>query len=94
MDTYLVQKRKKEMKKQLIVFTLMIFYTILAFVTVMTISTPAVPLVIMLLGIVQVIFQLYYFMHMKERNHGFPALFLYSGAFFGLVVVAALTMLV
>ncbi len=41
---------------------------------------------ILLLAVVQVIFQLYYFMHMSHKGHELPALFLYGG-----VVVAFVT---
>lgn len=33
------------------------------------------------LAIVQTVFQLYIWMHMKEEGHFFPALFLFTGAF-------------
>lgn len=43
---------------------------------------------LILLAVVQVLFQLYYFMHMKEKGHESPAIFLYSG-----VLVASMTVL-
>lgn len=41
------------------------------------------------LGIVQVLFQLAYWMHMKERGHFFPIMGLAFGAFVALTAVAA-----
>lgn len=41
------------------------------------------------IGIVQVIFQLAYWMHMKDRGHLFPIFGLAFGAFVALTVVAA-----
>lgn len=89
----LVYRRKKsaeEMRHQVITFVLMIFLTIVAFVAVAypKIFTPlfSVPFII-LLAIVQVIFQLYYFMHMSHKGHETPAFFLYSGIAVALITI-------
>lgn len=94
MDTYGVKKRKMEMKQQVISFVLMIVFTIIAFMFVSISSSPAIPLILMLLAIVQVVFQLYYFMHLKDEGTGFPKLFLYSGALVGTLTVAAFMLLI
>jgi cytochrome c oxidase subunit 4 len=88
---YRRKRNAEEMKHQVITFGLMIFLTIVAFLSVAypKTFTPifSVPF-ILLLAVVQVIFQLYYFMHMSHKGHEAPALFLYSG-----IVVAFLTVL-
>src|ERR1041384_7990123 len=88
---YRRKKNAEEMKHQLVSFALMIFLTLIAFLAVMYPKTfdPVftVPFII-LLAVVQVIFQLYYFMHMSHKGHTIPAFFLYSG-----VLVALLTIL-
>ncbi len=86
---YAKKKNKEEMKHHLITFASMIVFTLIAFALVMgdydrLFTIP----VIILMAIVQVAFQLYYFMHMSHKGHGLPALMLYSG-----VGVAALTIL-
>ena len=41
----------------------------------------------MLFAAVQVGLQLYYFMHMNEKGHGMPAMFMYTGALLAFLVV-------
>ncbi|MGM9986641.1 MAG: cytochrome c oxidase subunit IVB [Bacillaceae bacterium] len=86
------KKHKEEMKHQVVTFALMIFLTFVAFAAVLfkDYISPvfAVPFII-LLAIVQVVFQLYYFMHMKHKGHGAPAIFLYGGLVIGLITVLA-----
>ncbi|YAR63232.1 cytochrome c oxidase subunit IVB [Bacillus cytotoxicus] len=91
----LVYRRRKsaeEMKHQVITFGLMIFLTIVAFVAVAYPKTFSpifsVPF-ILLLAVVQVIFQLYYFMHMSHKGHEAPSFFLYSGLLIGLLTILA-----
>lgn len=86
---YRRKKSKEEMKYQVISFALMIFLTLVAFIAVGTdlSSWFTVPFIV-LLAIVQVIFQLYYFMHMNQKGHEAPSLFLYSA-----VLIAAVTIL-
>jgi len=77
------QKKRQELIHYFVSFVLMILFTVLAFVAVMlrdSINDYLIAIFIVTMAIVQVVFQLYYFMHMKEQDHGFPALFLYSGA--------------
>jgi len=87
---YRRRKNAEEMRHQVISFALMIFLTIVAFVAVgyEGFSSWFVVPFILLLAVVQVIFQLYYFMHMSHKGHEMVALFMYSG-----VVVAFLTVL-
>ncbi|MFD1018043.1 cytochrome c oxidase subunit IVB [Thalassobacillus hwangdonensis] len=82
---------KEEMKQQVISFAMMIAFTIAAFAVVVTdaIDRYFVIPTILLLAVVQVIFQLYYFMHMKNRGHNMPALMLYGGV--GVAVLTIIT---
>jgi cytochrome c oxidase subunit IV len=87
---YRRKKNAEEMRAQVISFSIMIFLTLIAFGAVAYEGFSGwftVPF-LFLLASVQVIFQLYYFMHMKEKGHEAPALFMYSG-----VLVAAMTIL-
>ncbi|AJH80407.1 cytochrome c oxidase subunit IVB [Bacillus thuringiensis] len=89
---YRKRKSAEEMKHQVITFALMIFLTLVAFVAVAyqkTFSpTFSVPF-ILLLAVVQVIFQLYYFMHMSHKGHEAASFFLYSGLLIGLITILA-----
>ncbi|MFT4416085.1 cytochrome c oxidase subunit IVB [Fredinandcohnia humi] len=87
---YRKRKSAEEMKFQVISFALMIFLTVIAFIAVGYKEYTAwfvVPF-ILLLAVVQVIFQLYYFMHMNHKGHEAPKMFLFSG-----VLIAAITVL-
>jgi cytochrome c oxidase subunit IV len=88
---YRRRKSAEEMRYQVVSFTLMIFLTLVAFAAVAVEGFTAwftVPFIV-LLAFVQVVFQLYYFMHMSHKGHEAPSLFLYSGLFVGLVTVLA-----
>lgn len=88
---YRRKKNAEEMRYYLISFSMMIFLTLIAFAAVSLKGFSAsftVPF-ILLLAILQVIFQLYYFMHMNKRGHETPSLFLYTGALFGFFIVWA-----
>lgn len=85
---YRRQKNAEEMKHQVITFIMMILFTIIAFIAVwLDVSQWFIKPIILLLAVVQVIFQLYYFMHMQHKGHGLVALFLYSGLVVGLLTV-------
>jgi cytochrome c oxidase subunit IV len=86
---YRRRKSAEEMKYQVVSFALMIFLTLVAFAAVAVEGFTAwftLPF-ILLLAFIQVVFQLYYFMHMSHKGHEAPSLFLYSGLFVGLVTV-------
>jgi cytochrome c oxidase subunit IV len=88
---YRRKKNAEEMKYQVISFTLMIFLTLVAFFAIGYGDLSQwfkVPF-ILLLAVIQVIFQLYYFMHMSHKGHEAPSLFLYSGAIVGGVTILA-----
>ena len=85
---YRRKKNAEEMRHQVVTFTLMIFLTLIAFIAVGygDFSNWFIIPFILLLAFVQVIFQLYYFMHMSHKGHESAKLFMFSG-----VAVAALT---
>ncbi|SFD83084.1 cytochrome c oxidase subunit 4 [Lentibacillus persicus] len=91
-DSFQKQKNKEEMQKQLITFALMILFTIIAFVIVATGVMDAmfvIPIIIVL-ALVQVGFQLYYFMHMKDKGHDMPAVMMYGGIWAAVLTLAGL----
>jgi cytochrome c oxidase subunit 4 len=93
---YRRKKSAEEMRYQIVSFTLMIFLTFIAFAAVAMKGFTVwftVPFII-LLAVVQVVFQLYYFMHMSHKGHEAPALFLYSGLFVGLVTILAFSTII
>ncbi|MGG3562049.1 cytochrome c oxidase subunit IVB [Neobacillus rhizosphaerae] len=93
---YRRRKSTEEMRYQVVSFTLMIFLTLIAFAAVAVKGFTAwftVPFII-LLAVVQVIFQLYYFMHMSHKGHEAPSLFLYSGALVGVLTILAFTTII
>ena len=44
---------------------------------------------ILLLAVIQVAYQLYYFMHMSHSGHEIPTVFMYSGIFIAFLTVLA-----
>lgn len=85
---YARRKRSKAMQMQVVTFAIMIFLTFVAFAAVASgMSAFYVGPVILLLAAVQVVLQLYYFMHMSDKGHNVAAFFLYSGALFGFTFV-------
>jgi len=88
---YRRKKSAEEMRYQVVTFSLMIFLTLIAFAAVgfSDLSKWFTVPFILLLAVVQVVFQLYYFMHMSHKGHEAPQLFLYSGVLVGFVTVLA-----
>ncbi|MFC4353709.1 cytochrome c oxidase subunit IVB [Chryseomicrobium palamuruense] len=85
---YARRKRSKAMQMQVVTFAIMIFLTFVAFAAVASgMSAFYVGPVLLLLAAVQVVLQLYYFMHMSDKGHNVAAFFLYSGALFGFTFV-------
>ncbi|MFS0672318.1 cytochrome c oxidase subunit IVB [Ornithinibacillus sp. 179-J 7C1 HS] len=90
------EQNKEEMKKQLITFATMIIFTIIAFVIVgsgLMSKMLAVPL-LLILAVVQVAFQFYYFMHMKDKGHDMVAIMIYGGVWAAVLTVAALSLVI
>ncbi|AXF55504.1 cytochrome C oxidase subunit IV family protein [Salicibibacter kimchii] len=91
------EKRKlnREQRIQVIAFAFMIGITILAFLAVGAEGIPTIfttPF-ILLLALVQLIIQLYYFMHLKDKDHGWPSSFMISGLVLAAPMIVALIML-
>ncbi len=88
---YRRKRNKREMRHQLISFLLMIFLTLVAFFVVGygDFSVWFVIPFILILASVQVGFQLYYFMHMSNKGHEAPALFIYSAVLVAFVTILA-----
>jgi cytochrome c oxidase subunit IV len=87
---YRRKKHAEEMRMQVITFTMMIFFTVIAFAAVGAgFSKWFIIPFVLLLAVVQVIFQLYYFMHMSHKGHEAPQLFMYSGVIVAFVTILA-----
>jgi cytochrome c oxidase subunit IV len=88
---YRRRKSAEEMKHQVITFALMIFLTLISFVAVAYdgfSSWFTIPF-ILILALIQVIYQLYYFMHMSHKGHEMVALFMFTGMFIAFITVLA-----
>lgn len=90
------EKQKRELRNHLISFVMMLALTLLAFAAVIWGGANAkfVALFILLLAVIQAAFQMYYFMHLKEKEHGFPAGFIASGVTVAILTVATLMTLI
>ncbi|SFJ92383.1 cytochrome c oxidase subunit 4 [Halobacillus dabanensis] len=83
------KQHREEMKQQVLTFALMILFTLIAFgMVIMEINSYFVIPTLIILAVVQVAFQLYYFMHMKNKGHDMVAMMMYGGA-----AVAGLTII-
>lgn len=81
-------KRAASMRMQVITFSLMIFLTLISFLSVgMGLSAYFVAPIILLLAGVQVVLQLYYFMHMNEKDMGVISFFMWSGILIAFITV-------
>lgn len=87
---YRRRRNAEEMRHQVISFAISIFLTLVAFGSVYAgFDKWFVVPVILLLAVTQVIFQLYYFMHMSQKGHEAPQLFIYGGVIIGFAVILA-----
>ncbi len=89
----LVRNAKATMRGQVLMFSLMIFMTLLSFTFVVAyqqgvegFSKYLVIPILFLFAAVQVGLQLYYFMHMKDKEHGVPQMFMFTGAVFAFLI--------
>lgn len=91
------RKHAEEMKQQLISFIFMIVLTLASFAAVVYREHFdkyfTIPF-ILLLALVQLIFQLYYFMHMKNKGHGTTSFFLFSGLTVAIITLATFLSLI
>lgn len=98
----LSQRRAKEgMRSQVAMFSLMIFFTLISFSMVFAhlndvagFSKFFIIPTIFLFALVQVGLQLYYFMHMSEKGHGIPQMFMFTGAVLGFLIPLAFVTIV
>ncbi|HEX7066206.1 MAG TPA: cytochrome c oxidase subunit IVB [Bacillales bacterium] len=90
------EKQKRELQHHLVSFGMMLLLTILAFIAVWykEASSMFVALFILLLAVIQAAFQMFYFMHLKDKGHGFPAGFIASGVVVAILTVATLMTLI
>ncbi|MFD1415467.1 cytochrome c oxidase subunit IVB [Oceanobacillus jeddahense] len=93
-NSFQKQKNKQEMQKMVVSFALMIFFTLVAFALVMfeVPSTYVIP-ILLLLAFVQVGFQFFYFMHLKDKGHEVPAQIIYGGIFITVMVALTFTVI-
>lgn len=90
----LIQRRgRKSMRSQVIMFSLMIFLTLVSFSIVMAynadvagFSSYFVIPVILLFAAILAGLQLFYFMHMNEEGHGTPIIFMTTGIFLAFLI--------
>ncbi|UOR12954.1 cytochrome c oxidase subunit IVB [Halobacillus amylolyticus] len=83
------KQNKEEMKQQVISFIMMILFTFVAFgMVLLEVNSYFLIPTLLLLAVVQVLFQLYYFMHMKNKGHDMVAVMMYGG-----IGVATLTII-
>ncbi|AIC94951.1 MULTISPECIES: cytochrome C oxidase subunit IV family protein [Shouchella] len=90
------REMKRDIKKQFVVFILLLFLTVLAFVAVGADLVPnnfAVPF-ILILAIVQLLLQLLFFMHMKDKDHAWATVFMITGIFVTMPTIVALMLLI
>ncbi|MDA3131043.1 cytochrome C oxidase subunit IV family protein [Aliibacillus thermotolerans] len=88
-------EHSKETRIQIISFAFMIGLTVLSFLAVGTevLATGFVVPFILLLGVIQFFLQLFYFMHLKDKDHGWPNMLFSSGLVLSAPVVISLILL-
>jgi len=85
---YKRRRAANEMRGHVTTFAIMIFFTLIAFTAVYAgFSANLVVPIILLLAAVQVVLQLYYFMHMSHKGHETAQMFLYSGVIVAFIVL-------
>lgn len=92
---FLKKKRETEMRHHLTSFAIMIFLTLIAFTMVAAgFSAYLIVPIILLLAAIQVVLQLYHFMHLSNKGMGTIAFFMFSGLFVAFITVLALVTIV
>ncbi|MGM8211868.1 cytochrome c oxidase subunit IVB [Virgibacillus sp. W0430] len=86
------QKNKEEMKRHVISFVLMIVFTVIAFGAVASgnVQKMFIVPILLIMALIQVAFQFYYFMHMKDKGHEMPATLIYGGVWAAFLTLAGL----
>ncbi|MEK5039685.1 cytochrome C oxidase subunit IV family protein [Sporosarcina sp. FSL K6-3457] len=88
------KRAKNAMRNQIMMFALMIFMTLISFAMVTAYQSEVagfsqyfvIP-TLLLFAVVQIALQLFYFMHMNEKGHGIPQMFMFTGALLAFVFV-------
>ncbi|MHA6251410.1 cytochrome c oxidase subunit IVB [Oceanobacillus sp. CAU 1775] len=91
-NSYRKQANKDEMKKMIISFGLMIAFTVIAFALVGAGQLDgmfAIPL-LLIMAVVQVGYQFFYFMHLKDKGHQEIAAVVYGAVWVTFLVMLAL----
>jgi cytochrome c oxidase subunit 4 len=57
-------------------------------------NTVLLGMFLLLLAVIQVIFQLFVWMHLNQKGHEVPTLFIFTGMFVAIITVAALMLLI
>lgn len=92
---YLRMERTKEMRIQMISFSLMIFLTFISFALVaLDLNKNFIVPIVIFLAFVQVALQFYYFMHMKDKGHDFAKLLILVGLYFAIAFIVTFIMIV
>lgn len=89
------QKRAKQsMRSQVIMFSLMIFLTIVSFSIVLAYQADVIGFssymifpILLLFAMIQATLQLFYFMHMNEKGHGVAQMFMFLGSLMAFLTV-------
>jgi cytochrome c oxidase subunit IV len=92
------EKSRVHMRKQVVNFAIMIFLTFIAFAMVVSGFAPTliIPIILLLAGI-QVVLQLYAFMHLEDRSThmvGVIEFFMWSAAFIAFTFFVAFTTII
>lgn len=85
-----------EIRKQIVVFVLCLFLTVIAFLAVASDVIPStfgIPFII-LLAVIQLALQLLFFMHLKDKNHEWAIVFMITGLFVSVPTIASLILLI
>ncbi|WP_082234291.1 cytochrome c oxidase subunit IVB [Halobacillus massiliensis] len=89
------KQHKEEMKQQVVSFAFMIIFTVIAFgMVILEIGSVFLGPTLILLAIVQVLFQFYYFMHMKNKGHGMVSIMIYGGISVGALTIITFVALI
>lgn len=95
------RRAKSAMRNQIMMFSLMIFMTLISFTMVTAYQSEVVGFsqyfiipTLLLFAAVQIALQLYYFMHMNEKGHGIPQMFMFTGALLAFTVVLTFSTIV
>lgn len=89
------KQHREEMKQQVLTFALMILFTFIAFgMVIMEVNSYFIIPTLIILAVVQVAFQLYYFMHMKNKGHDTVAIMMFGGAAVALLTIITFTSII